>query len=130
MNEGARRPTCGAARYILMDRSAERRFGPFAVGDYREILGRRFKIIGTTSEAASFTTAPIVFMDFGNAQELQRDAAGKTQLHPGQGRAGRRRAGGGGGDPADRLPYNDVYTKRRVGARARAPTGSSPRASA
>src|SRR5262249_20284842 len=57
-------------RFMLMDRSAERRFGPFQVGDHREILGRRFKIIGTTSGAASFTTAPIVFMDFGNAQEL------------------------------------------------------------
>ena len=59
-----------------MDRSAERRFGAFAIGDYREILHRRFKIIGTTTEAASFTTAPIVFMDYGSAQELQRDPAG------------------------------------------------------
>src|SRR4029450_3246335 len=58
-------------RFILMDRSAERRFGRVAVGGYRGILGRGFKIIGTTTGAASFTTAPIVFMDFGNAQELQ-----------------------------------------------------------
>ncbi|HET8645931.1 MAG TPA: ABC transporter permease, partial [Vicinamibacteria bacterium] len=56
-------------RYILMDRSAERRFGAFSVGDHREILGNRFRIIGTTSGAASFTTAPIVFMDFDAAQE-------------------------------------------------------------
>ena len=54
---------------LLMDRSAERRFGPFAIGESREILHRRFKIIGTTTEAASFTTAPIVFMDYGSAQE-------------------------------------------------------------
>ena len=40
---------------ILMDASAERRFGAFAIGDYREILHRRFKIIGTTTGAASFT---------------------------------------------------------------------------
>ena len=61
-----------------MDRSAERRFGPFAVGEYREILGRRFKIIGTTDGAASFTTAPIVFMDFNNAQEQLQTLQGKT----------------------------------------------------
>ena len=75
-----------------MDRSAELRFGPFEVGDYREILGRRFRIIGTTDEAASFTTTPIVFMDFGNAQELQEQLRGKTtyvlvKLAPGADRA-------------------------------------------
>src|SRR5512145_1107439 len=64
--------------YILMDRSAERRFGPFAAGDYREILGRRFKIIGTTTGAASFTTAPIVFMDYGRAQELNQLLLNRT----------------------------------------------------
>jgi len=31
--------------YIFMDESAARRFGAFRVGEYREILGRRFKII-------------------------------------------------------------------------------------
>ena len=46
----ARRRRPAARLYILMDRSAARRFGPFEVGDYREILGRRFKIIGTTQE--------------------------------------------------------------------------------
>jgi putative ABC transport system permease protein len=102
-----------------MDRSAERRFGPFAVGDYREILQRRFKIIGTTNGAASFTTAPIVFMDFRNAQELLETLSGKTEyvlvkLAP-------------GADPeavkaeiARRLPYNDVYTKAEWAARSRA----------
>src|SRR5205823_2102585 len=64
--------------HILMDASAERRFGPFAIGDYREILHRRFKIIGTTAGAASFTTAPIVFMDYGSAQERSEILAGRT----------------------------------------------------
>ena len=49
--------------YIMMDASAERRYGPFAIGEYREMLGRRFKIIGRTRDAVSFTTTPIVFMD-------------------------------------------------------------------
>jgi putative ABC transport system permease protein len=106
-------------RYILMDRSAERRFGPFEVGDYREIVGRRFKIIGTTRDAASFTTAPIVFMDFRNAQELLQTLTAKTQyvlvkVAP-------------GADPqavaaAIRriAPYNDVYTKDEWARRSRA----------
>ena len=33
---------------VLMDRSAELRYGPFAVGDTREIQGRRFRIVGVT----------------------------------------------------------------------------------
>ncbi len=97
-------------QFILMDRSAEQRFGPFRVGEYREILGRRFKIVGTTRDAASFTTAPIVFMDYGNAQELSEAADHKTsyvlvKVAP-------------GADPGavaarlrETLPFNDVYTK-------------------
>jgi putative ABC transport system permease protein len=104
--------------YILMDRSAERRFGPFAVGEYREILGRRFKIIGTTSEAASFTTAPIVFMDFKNAQELLQTVQGKAQyilvkLAPGADRAAVM------AQIQEKLPYNDVYTKEDWARRSR-----------
>ncbi len=97
-------------QFILMDRSAEQRFGPFRVGEYREILGRRFKIVGTTQDAASFTTAPIVFMNYGNAQELSEAADHKTsyvlvKVTP-------------GADPGavaarlrETLPFNDVYTK-------------------
>jgi putative ABC transport system permease protein len=103
---------------ILMDRSAALRFGPFQVGDYREILGRRFKVIGTTTEAASFTTAPIVFMDLRRAQELSDEVAGLTcyvlvKLAP-------------GADPQvvaaeirRRLPYNDVFTREEWAARSR-----------
>jgi putative ABC transport system permease protein len=106
------------SRYILMDRSAERRFGAFKVGEYREILSRRFKIIGTTSEAASFTTAPISFMDFGNAQELLQTLQGKTQyilvrLEEGVD------AGAVSAEIRRRLPYNDVYTKAAWAARSR-----------
>jgi putative ABC transport system permease protein len=104
--------------YILMDRSAERRFGPFAVGDYREILGRRFKIIGTTAGAASFTTAPIVFMDYGRAQELNQLLLNRTsyilvKAAPGSDvqevAAAIRRV----------APYNDVYTRDEWASRSR-----------
>src|SRR5262245_16725218 len=105
--------------YVLMDRSAERRYGPFQVGEYREMIGRRFKIIGTTSEAQSFTTAPVIFMDFKNAQQQMDTLQGKTQyvlvrLAPGAD-AARVVA-----EIKRRLPYNDVHTKDEWAARSRA----------
>ena len=57
-------------RYVMLDASAERRFGPFRPGDYREFNGRRLKIIGRTREALSFTTSPIAFLDYRLAQSL------------------------------------------------------------
>jgi putative ABC transport system permease protein len=103
---------------ILMDRSAALRFGAFQVGDYREILGRRFKIIGITTEAASFTTAPIVFMDLRRAQELTDEVAGLTcyvlvKVAPG---ADRQTVAA---EIRRRLPYNDVYTREEWAARSR-----------
>ena len=105
-------------QYVFMDRSAEQRFGPFQVGEHREILGRRFKIVGATREAASFTTAPIVFMDFRQVQELSEISAHKTsyvlvKVAP-------------GADPEavtarlrERLPFNDVYTKDQWARKSR-----------
>ncbi len=104
--------------YVFMDRSAERRFGPFAIGEHREIFGRRFRIVGSTLGAASFTTAPIVFMDYRRAQELHQSLPGKAQyilvrLEPGadaqQVKAAIQR----------RLPFNDVYTKDEWARRSR-----------
>lgn len=105
--------------YILMDRSAERRFGPFSVGEYREILERRFKIIGTTEGAVSFTTAPISFMDYKNAQMLTDLLRGKTtyiivRLQPGAD------AKAVAEEIRRRLPYNDVYTRNEWAQRSRA----------
>jgi len=108
----------GRGRYMFMDRSAVRRFGPFSVGDYREVLGRRFKIIGTTSEAASFTTAPIVFMDYDNAQELSQVLQNKTsyvlvKVAPGAD------AQTVAASIRNVVPYNDVYTKDEWARRSR-----------
>ena len=95
---------------LLMDRSAALRYGPFAAGEQREILGRRFRIVGTTQEAASFTTTPIVFMDYGNAQELLETLRGNTtyvlvKLAPGADAAAVQ------AELRRRLPYNDVLTR-------------------
>ena len=105
--------------YFILDDSAKKRWGAFGVGDYREILGRRLKIIGRTVEAKSFTTTPLTFMDLRLAQSLnESDLRGNTtyvlvKLAPG---ADRERVAS---EIRRRLPYNDVYTKQDWARRSR-----------
>jgi len=95
--------------YVMFDESAAKRFGDFAVGDYREIQGKRLKIVGTTREARSFTTTPLAFMDFRRAQELQPQLLEEKtsyiliRLEPGADVAAVK------AEVERRLPYNDVY---------------------
>ena len=103
---------------LIMDRSAVLRFGAFDVGDYRELGGRRFRIIGRSAEAESFTTTPIVFMDFGNAQSLLDQLSGQTTYVLVKVEKGF--------DPkevAARLrpmfPFNDVHTREEWAAASR-----------
>jgi putative ABC transport system permease protein len=105
--------------FVMFDESASKRFGPFRVGDYREVNGQRLKVIGTSREAKSFTTTPLAFMDFRRAQELQPELlSGKTsyvvvKLAPGADAAAVRE------ELARRLPYNDVLTSADWAARSR-----------
>ena len=103
---------------LVMDRSASLRFGAFKVGDYREIGGRGFRVIGRSAEAESFTTTPIVFMSFANAQSLMDQLREKTtyvlvKVAPGFDSA----------EVAARLrplfPYNDVFTREQWAAQSR-----------
>jgi putative ABC transport system permease protein len=103
---------------LMMDRSAKLRFGGFDVGDYREVGGRRFRIIGRSAEAESFTTTPIVFMDFGNAQSLLDQLRGNTTY------VLVKVAGGyDPGEVAARLrpmfPFNNVHTRDEWAAASR-----------
>ncbi len=103
---------------LLVDRSAALRYGPFAVGDYREVQGRRFRIVGATDEATSFTTTPIAFMDYRNAQELLEPLRGNTtyvlvRTAPGADVAAVQR------ELKRRLPYNDVFTRDEWARRSR-----------
>ncbi len=56
--------------YIIIDESSVRRVGEFKIGDYREIMKRRLKIVGISKGVKSFTTAPIVFMSYKLAQDV------------------------------------------------------------
>jgi putative ABC transport system permease protein len=106
-------------RYAMLDASAERRFGPFHSGDYREFQGRRLKIIGRTREARSFTTTPIAFIDYQLAQSLSpAELAGRTtfvvvKLEPWADAQAVRQ------EIRRRLPYNDVHTKTEWAALSR-----------
>lgn len=105
--------------FLFLDDSATRRFGPFRVGEHREVLDRRLKIIGRTKDALSFTTTPLAFMDTAKAQELAHQTlAGKTtyvlvKLAPGADVEVVR------SEIARRLPYNDVHTRSEWAARSR-----------
>jgi putative ABC transport system permease protein len=106
-------------RYVMLDKSAERRFGQFRAGDYREFQGRRLKIIGRTREALSFTTSPVAFLDYGLAQSLSpAELGGRTtfivvRLEPGTDVAAVER------EIRRRLPYNDVYRQAEWATRSR-----------
>jgi putative ABC transport system permease protein len=97
--------------YVFFDESARKRFGAFKTGDYREFLGRRLKIVGETEQVLSFTTTPIVFMDFYVAQSLDplnlfdQTVYILVKLAPGAD-AARVQA-----EIQRRLPHNDVHTK-------------------
>ncbi|MFN8549760.1 MAG: ABC transporter permease, partial [Candidatus Eisenbacteria bacterium] len=106
--------------YVMIDGSAERRFGHFEVGEYREFLGRRLKIIGRTAGALTFTTMPVSFMDLRLVQELVPDRyEGQStyilvKLAKGADVEAVKR------EIQARLPYNDVHTKREWARRSRA----------
>jgi putative ABC transport system permease protein len=105
--------------YMFLDASAERRFGPFEVGDYREVMGRRVKIIGKSREALSFTTSPIAFLTYDLVQELAGARMdGRTtyilvRLAPGAD------ATAVAAELRRRLPHNDVYTREAWAQRSR-----------
>jgi len=104
--------------YVILDASAEKRFGKFQVGDYREFAGTRLKIIGVSKDARSFTTTPISFMDYDLIQRTVSNLANRTSyivVKLAQ-----------GADPQAvraeihrRLPFNDVFTNREWASRSR-----------
>lgn len=105
--------------YMMLDDSAKKRWGAFAVGEYREVLGRRLKIIGRTVDAKSFTTTPLTFMDYRLAQSLaESDLRGNTtyvlvKLAPGTDVEAVR------AEIQRRLPFNDVFTRAEWATRSR-----------
>jgi putative ABC transport system permease protein len=117
--ESGNREDLRRGNYFILDDSAKKRWGAFEVGDYREILGRRLKIIGRSSDAKSFTTTPLTFVDFRLAQRLNpSELQGHTtyilvKLTPGADREAVRK------EIRRRLPFNDVFTSDEWAKRSR-----------
>ena len=62
--------------YAIMDESSEKHLGRLTVGEYREILGQRIKIVGISTGVKSFTTAPVVFTSYSTAQQIAQGFLG------------------------------------------------------
>jgi putative ABC transport system permease protein len=103
---------------IMLDDSAQKRFGHFETGDYREVLDNRLQIIGQSHGARSFTTTPIAFMDIDRAQTMDGQLDGETTyvVVRCQGGADVDRVAA---EIRRRLPYNDVYTRQQWADRSR-----------
>lgn len=105
--------------YMFLDASAERRYGPFAVGERREVMGYRLKIIGRTREALSFTTTPIGFLDYRLVQKLAGERmTGRTTYILVRAEEGADLAATKA-EIQRRLPHNDVYTRDEWAQRSR-----------
>ncbi|MEO6119230.1 MAG: ABC transporter permease [Terriglobales bacterium] len=116
--EGGQVEDLRRGEYIMMDHAATKRFGAFEVGEYREINGHRMKIIGRTREAVSFTTTPLIFLDYEKAQGLNELLKNRStyilvKLAPGADRTAVM------AEIRRRLPYNDVYTRDEWAERSR-----------
>lgn len=55
-------------RYMIIDKTAEQRLGRLEVGNIWELNEKRFKLVGLSQGIKSFTTAPLIFMSYNNAQ--------------------------------------------------------------
>lgn len=106
-------------RTMLLDDSSVRRFGPFRVGDHREVFGQRLDIVGRTKGAMSFTTMPMAFTSLRVAQDLEpnlyanRTAYILVKLGP------KADAQAVAAEIRRRLPFNDVYTREAWAERTR-----------
>lgn len=108
---GARARDLRGLQGVVLDGSmtGRRRIGDFRIGDYREIYGRRLKILGFTVGLSTFMTNPLAFMDYALFQSLKPDSQGQTsfvivKLAPAA------NAAAVAAEIRRRLPRNDVFT--------------------
>src|SRR5262249_51379045 len=65
--------------YCFIDEYADDRCGmQMSLGQYVEVQGQRLEIIGRTRGARSFTTIPLLFMDYRRVQDMMPNFRGLT----------------------------------------------------
>lgn len=57
-------------RYMIIDKSSEQRTGKLEVGTLWELSDKTYKLVGLSEGVKSFTTSPVVFMSYNQAQSL------------------------------------------------------------
>ncbi|MEW6374397.1 MAG: ABC transporter permease [Thermodesulfobacteriota bacterium] len=58
-------------RYMILDKNSEQRLGRLELGTTWELSEKMFKLVGLSQGLKSFTTAPVIFMSYHQAQTLQ-----------------------------------------------------------
>ncbi len=59
-----------SGRYMIIDKTAEQRVGRLELNTIWELNEKRFKLVGLSEGIKSFTTSPIVFMAYNQAQNF------------------------------------------------------------
>jgi len=57
-------------RYMVLDKTAEKRLGSLKPGSLWELSQSRFRLVAVSQNIRSFTTAPVLFMSYAQAQDL------------------------------------------------------------
>ncbi|MBI5047949.1 MAG: FtsX-like permease family protein [Deltaproteobacteria bacterium] len=57
-------------RYMIIDKTSEQRLGGLEIGTIWELNANRFKLAGLSQGIKSFTTSPMIFMSYNNAQSF------------------------------------------------------------
>lgn len=65
-------------RGAIVDESSIPKLGALAIGDYREVVNQKIRIVGLCRGARRITTAPILFTSYRTAQELNPWIAQQT----------------------------------------------------
>ncbi|NDY43502.1 FtsX-like permease family protein [Dissulfurirhabdus thermomarina] len=105
-------------RGVIVDESSFSKLGRVRVGEYREIIDKRVRVVGICRGAKRITTAPILFASYKTAQELTPWLKGQTvfllvKVRPGADvRAVRARL-------AAAMDREDVYTREEFAAATR-----------
>ena len=102
-------------RYMIMDKTSEKRLGELRTGSLWELGGRKFKLVGLSDGIKSFTTAPIIFTSYEQAQMFQGFIkAGQTSYIVAKVRD-KEKIGEIVKDLKATMRDNDIYTKNDFG---------------
>jgi putative ABC transport system permease protein len=65
-------------RGVIVDESSVSKLGEMKIGDYREVINKKVRVVGISRGARRITTAPVLFTSYRTAQELNPWINGQT----------------------------------------------------